>query len=59
VKRLTISDTVVKFRRIKKRTVVYLLLVKQCYHWRLLTLLSCNGVSAAVLSVLALQNQSH
>jgi hypothetical protein len=32
VKRITISDTVVKFRRIKKRTVVYLFLVKRCYH---------------------------
>jgi hypothetical protein len=39
VKRITISDTVVKFRRIKKRTVVYLLLVKQCYHWSLLIFL--------------------
>jgi hypothetical protein len=42
VKRLTISDIVVKFRRINKRTVVCLLLVKQCYHWRLLTLIMLN-----------------
>jgi hypothetical protein len=37
VRRIAISDIVVKFRRIKKRTVVYLLLVERCYHWRLLT----------------------
>jgi hypothetical protein len=50
VKRITISDIVVKFGRIKKRTVVYLFLVKRRYHWSFLTLgwgRFCRTVAAA------------
>jgi hypothetical protein len=52
VKRITISDIVVKFRRIKKRAVVYLLLVKRCYHLeRLLTYYDMNEFNKPLMWV--------
>jgi hypothetical protein len=51
-KNYILSDIVVKFGRIEKSTVVYLLLVKQCYYWRFLT--EQRGIVRSVTSELRL-----